>query len=110
MGAELHSAVRQMNITHKGRMIDRVFREWVIAMLVGLCLSGATSVQSAESQNKTMYSPQTSKIDRFYVEEPKRNSGYETGPLHIIYRRRDGCCCNTAAAVEGDAPRSEDRS
>jgi hypothetical protein len=27
----------------------------------------------------------TAEITRFFIEEPKRGSGYETGPLHIVY-------------------------
>jgi hypothetical protein len=30
-------------------------------------------------------SPQTAQITKFFVAEPIANSGYETGPLHIIY-------------------------
>jgi hypothetical protein len=55
------------------------------AMLVGFCLSVGTSGQSAETQRKTNSSPQAAEITRFFVEEPKKDSGYETGPLHIIY-------------------------
>jgi len=42
-----------------------------------------TSGQSTEAQKKS--SARTAKITRFFVEEPKKDSGYETGPLHIIY-------------------------
>jgi hypothetical protein len=74
-----------MNFTNGSRMKGRVFRGSVIAMLVGFCLSVGTSGQSSETQTKMESSPLTAEITRFFVEEPKKDSGYETGPLHIIY-------------------------
>jgi hypothetical protein len=74
-----------MNFTNGGRMKDRLFRGWMIALLAGFCLSVGTSGQSTETQKKTRSSPQTAEITRFFVEEPRKDSGLETGPLHIIY-------------------------
>lgn len=54
-------------------------------MLVGVCLSVGTSGQSTKAQTKTKSTPQNAEITRFFIEEPKEDSGYETGPLHIIY-------------------------
>jgi hypothetical protein len=72
-----------MNFANGGRMKDRVLRVWTITLLVGFCLSVRTTGQSKETQKKS--STRTAEITRFFVEEPKRDSGYETGPLHIIY-------------------------
>jgi hypothetical protein len=74
-----------MNFINESRMKDRVFKGWMIAMLVGFCLSVGTSGQSTETLKKTKSSLQTAEITRFFVEESKKDSGYETGPLHIIY-------------------------
>jgi hypothetical protein len=56
----------------------------MIPMLVGVCLSIGASAQSTETQTKTKSTSQTAEIRRFSIEEPKKDSGYETGPLHII--------------------------
>jgi hypothetical protein len=57
----------------------------MIPMLVGVCLPVGASAQSTETQTKTKSTSQTAEITRFFIEEPKRDSGFETGPLHIIY-------------------------
>lgn len=57
----------------------------MIPMLVGVCVSVGASAQSTQTQRKTKSTSQTAEIRRFFIEEPKIDSGYETGPLHIIY-------------------------
>jgi hypothetical protein len=57
----------------------------MIPVLVGVCLSIGASAQSATTQKKTKTTLQTAAITRFVIEEPKKDSGYETGPLHILY-------------------------
>src|ERR1035437_4523537 len=75
--------------TIKGvRLKDRVFTTLMISMLVGVCLSIGASPQSTDAQKKTKSASQTAEIARFFIEEPKKDSGYETGPLHIIYGDR----------------------
>ncbi len=54
-------------------------------MLVGICLPVGASGQSTGTQTKTKSTSQTAEIARFFIEEPKKDSGFETGPLHIIY-------------------------
>ena len=54
-------------------------------MLSGACLFGGMSGQSVEPQKKTTSEPHKIEIIRFFIESPKEDSGYETGPLHIIY-------------------------
>jgi hypothetical protein len=49
------------------------------------CLSVRTSGRSTETPKGAKSSPQTAEITRFFIEEPKKDSVYETGPLHIIY-------------------------
>ena len=53
-------------------------------MLVGVCISIGASAQSTGTQKKTKNTSQT-EITRFFIEEPKKDSRFETGPLHIIY-------------------------
>jgi hypothetical protein len=67
------------------RLKDCVFRGWMIPTLVGVCLSIGTSGQTTKTQKETKSTPQNAEITRFFIEEPKKDSGYETGPLHIIY-------------------------
>ena len=43
------------------------------------------SGQSAEPQKKTTGEPHNLEITRYFIEPPQEDSGYETGPLHIIY-------------------------
>ena len=57
----------------------------MIPILVGVCLSVWASAQPTETQKETKSASQTTEITRFFIEEPKEGSGYETGPLHIIY-------------------------
>jgi hypothetical protein len=38
-----------------------------------------------DAQKRTKNSSRTAQITRFFIEEPKKDSGYETGPLHIVY-------------------------
>ena len=66
-------------------MKDRVFRGWMIPVLVGACLLVGVAAQSTGTQKKTKSKPQNEEITRFFIEEPKKDSGYETGPLHIVY-------------------------
>jgi hypothetical protein len=57
----------------------------MIPILVGVSLPIAGSAQFAETQKQTNVDSQTAEISRFFIAEPKKDSGYETGPLHIIY-------------------------
>jgi hypothetical protein len=61
------------------------FRRWMIPMLVGLSLSVGASGQSTETHKEAKSTSQAAGITRFFIEEPRKDSGYETGPLHIIY-------------------------
>lgn len=54
-------------------------------MLIGVCGSVEAYAQSSATQRTTKSTSQTSAIRRFFIEEPQKDSGYETGPLHIIY-------------------------
>jgi hypothetical protein len=57
----------------------------MIPMLVGVCVSVGALAQSTETRRETKSTSETAEITRFFIEEPKKDSGYETGPLHIIY-------------------------
>jgi hypothetical protein len=67
------------------RLRFRVAIGALILMLGGVCLSPAMSGQSAEAQNKTTSESHPTAIAKFFIGDPKEDSGYETGPLHIIY-------------------------
>jgi len=54
-------------------------------MLLSVYLSGWASAQSTATQEKTKGTSQTAEITRFFIEESKKDSRYETGPLHIVY-------------------------
>lgn len=54
----------------------------LIPMLVGAYLMTVASPQSRQSPAN---SASRDEITRFFIEEPQEKSGYETGPLHIIY-------------------------
>ena len=54
-------------------------------MLVAACLSVGISGQSSEPQKKSKSTPQKVEIMKFFIGDPIEDSGYETGPLHIIY-------------------------
>ncbi len=54
-------------------------------MLVVACLSVGISGQSTKPPIKPKGSPQNANIIRFFIEGLIKNSGYETGPLHIVY-------------------------
>lgn len=64
----------------KGHVSSR----WMIRILTGLSICAAASAQSTDSPRKTKSTP-PAEITRFSVEEAKKDSGFETGPLHIIY-------------------------
>ena len=64
---------------------DRVFRRNMFPMLVGVCVSVGTFAQSTKTHIPTKSTSQTAEITRFFIEEAKEDSGYDTGPLHIIY-------------------------
>ncbi len=50
-------------------------------LLTAVCLGLAVSAQTADPDPPA----KTAKITNFFIEEAERGSGYETGPLHIIY-------------------------
>lgn len=60
-----------------------VFTRWVVLIFVGVCLSTWARAQSAEAQKGT--TSRGTEIAKYFIEEPQKNSGYETGPLHILY-------------------------
>lgn len=66
-------------------MKDCVFRKLTIAALVGVYVSTGASAQSLEKHEKTNNSSQSPEITKFSIEEPRKDSKYETGPLHIVY-------------------------
>jgi ankyrin repeat protein len=76
-GDELH----QLGV----RLKDRVFKGWIIPILVGACLSVGMSAQSTEPQKKAKSTLQKAEITKFFIGDSIEDSGYETGPLHIIY-------------------------
>jgi hypothetical protein len=43
------------------------------------------TVASPQSRQSPANSASRDEITRFFIEEPQEKSGYETGPLHIIY-------------------------
>jgi hypothetical protein len=55
-----------------------------VPLLVAL-LSATTFGQSAVAGQQTKDASQTAQITKFFIAEPTSGSGYETGPLHIIY-------------------------
>jgi len=54
-------------------------------VFVGVCVSVGAFAQSGATQKKTRSASAAVEITRFFLEEPKKDSGYETGPLHIFY-------------------------
>ena len=66
-------------------MKNRIVRTWIIGILVGVCLPFCTPAQSTGIQRKTTSTSQTAEITKFFIEEPKKDSAFETGPLHIVY-------------------------
>lgn len=61
---------------------NRAFLRWTILCWWVTCLPVGASAQSQERQAR---SASQAYIKEFFIEEPQANSGYETGPLHIIY-------------------------
>lgn len=55
-----------------------------LPLLVAL-LSAATFGQSSAAGQEPKDAPQKAEITKFFIAEPPASSGYETGPLHIIY-------------------------
>ena len=53
-------------------------------LLVAL-LSATTFRQSSATSRQTKDASQAAQITKFFITEPAAGSGYETGPLHIIY-------------------------
>lgn len=68
-----------MDVTFK----DRPFRNW-LSLLLAACLSATASPQSTELRKQTNSTP-TPEITKFFIDEAQKDSGYETGPLHILY-------------------------
>lgn len=74
-----------MNFINGGRLKDRVFSKSMFPMLVGFCLSVGAFSQASQTHVHTKSTSQSAEITRFFIEKPKKDSAYETGPLHIIY-------------------------
>jgi len=55
-----------------------------VPLLVAL-LFATTFGQSSVTSHQTKDASQTAQITKFFIAEPAAGSGYETGPLHIIY-------------------------
>lgn len=53
--------------------------------LVVALVSATTFGQSSTTSQQTKDGSQTAQITKFFIAEPAVGSGYETGPLHIIY-------------------------
>src|SRR5260370_19125598 len=62
----------------------RVRTTWMTPVLLVICVSAGTLAQSSVALRKTSTS-QSAEIKKFFIEESKKDPGYETGPLHIIY-------------------------
>jgi hypothetical protein len=54
-------------------------------LLVGICVSMGAFAQPTKTQSQRKSASQTAEIARFFIEDPQKDSGYETGPLHIVY-------------------------
>lgn len=59
--------------------------KWAILTLAAACISSEISAQSTETANKAKSAPRPAEIAKFFIDEPKKDSPYETGPLHIVY-------------------------
>jgi hypothetical protein len=51
-------------------------------------LSATTFGQSSVTSQQTKDASQTDQITKFFIAQPPAGSGYETGPLHVIYSDR----------------------
>jgi hypothetical protein len=60
-------------------------RKWAHLVLVGLCSSVALSAQSIGTPKETKRAIPAAEIAKFFIDQPKKDSPYETGPLHIVY-------------------------
>ena len=63
----------------------RVLRAWMIPGLLGVCVSAGALAQSSAKPRKTRSTSQFAEVTKFFIEDSKKDSGYETGPLHIVY-------------------------
>ncbi|HWE83358.1 MAG TPA: hypothetical protein VG267_00335 [Terracidiphilus sp.] len=81
MTETLSEELRQLG----ARLKDRVLKQLIFTMLVGACVSFGGFAQSTKARSQTKSTPRAAEITRFFIEEPKTGSGYETGPLHIVY-------------------------
>ena len=63
----------------------RVVTRWIVPMLAGVCAGICALPQDTAKETKLKSASETAAISRFYIEEPQKDSGYETGPLHIVY-------------------------
>lgn len=69
----------------EARLKYRAFRERIVTILAITCLSVGVSGQSAGPQKKAQGAPSKAEITRFFIGNPIEDSGYETGPLHVVY-------------------------
>ena len=67
-----------------GRLKVRVVTRWIVPMLAGVCAGICALPQDTAKEAKLKSASQTAEISRFYIEKPQKDSGYETGPLHIF--------------------------
>lgn len=61
------------------------YRQWIIALLFGACMPAISSAQSAATHQGPKPTSNAIHITRFFIEDPAKDSGYESGPLHIAY-------------------------
>jgi hypothetical protein len=57
----------------------------MIPVLLSVCVSAGALAQSSLTERKTKSTLQFAEIAKFFTEESKKDSGYETGLLHIRY-------------------------
>src|ERR1700751_4433869 len=54
-------------------------------MLIGVSVYIGALSQSASTQERVRSISSAAPITKFFIEEPKKDSRYETGPLQIVY-------------------------
>jgi hypothetical protein len=60
-------------------------KRWMVITLLSVCLCGEVSAQSGRVQTDAKRSSGNAEITKFFIEDAKKDSKYETGPLHIVY-------------------------
>lgn len=73
---------QSLNLSHGWRSLKNPTLKRCVPVLVALLSATAFGQQSG---HQTKGASQTAQITKFFVAEPATGSGYETGPLHVIY-------------------------